>query len=1549
MIEPKYYKKIRAAQAAPPTDAEIADFDFSILKDGGGIGASLAQSRFVHAMLRRFWPVGRIGGLGWAVRHADVSDMRARWEDFNAPYGLEMRDLTRGEDFALGLQDGPVYRRQLGFMKSAMHAADLPRVAENARRLAEHAVAYSGGEIDAVEDLLVRVAVETCADYYGLSVGEPIDFAHWLMSMSTLLFADYLGDPKVRRLALAGAVRVRRVMDEAIRKAHEIARWRRAPPPSDSSLASVFAESMRWYEGTLVCRFVALQLADPATGPSDGEIRAMLIGMAVGFVPTGGGAGGNILEVLLQRPEWLAKAQEAAREGRDEALTRILVEAMRFSPPINPGVPRYVARDTSLGGVRLPEGVTIIAASSAAMFDPRVVADPERFDPDRDISRDLQFGGPFIHHCIGEQLTRVLLLESFKPLLRQIALGRAPGKAGRLEKVGPFPQHLEVTYAPVTGRRFQSMVTICVAVTEKVPVSLLDKHIDAFGNPACLSIARGLDNTELVHFAHISAIAGDRHEDGRAKTPSCLIVELSVDGPQDTAIDAFVDAFGEPLLQLFVLATCVRTNTDLKALLRRSVRRLVAGRVLASDATASGVNFAGTPELSVPRIRRDADVAGAARLHLDRHLKHHLASGTQASAAMEWVRARMREGEFRQDLVRPRSITPAASRRADRTLGSTLASLASDWSFSGKLVGLLVLSLLTHYVLSHGLYIGRQAGLAVLIVIRALISLGIGLLVVWLAVTVWRMLAGGDTRRQPLSAFAIDHAGALSVLVALIALAHFVVFHNGIELTHWDGAGHAGRVALVFVAAADLLTSLVIGTLVAAAVMVAIATGLIVLLRRSELSAPVEDFDPMLADVQELVQRENPDGHAQNHIIAVTPLKTNPRWLRRLTLGFAFWAIEKLVQHRFRPGFVLDIGTIHFARWFRLPGSDKLVFLSNYDGSWESYLEDFITKAHLGQTAVWSNGVGFPKTSFLIFDGATDGAKFKRWVRRQQVPTRFWYTRFPKLTTSQIRTNAMICEGLAKARTDSDCQAWIDLFGSAPRPNTVLEYDEIQALVFSGMGKLRAAELIPVRLPLDRALWQGWLKTLIGVQGLPGHVAVTAPETKRGGVLTFGENAPLDTATALAFSSEGLRHMGLEQLDFRAGGNANGSTLGTFPTSFLDGMLSDARARVLGDTSQSAPRYWSWAQDGASPHAVLIVYALTPEQLGTRVAELKREMEDRYGIRTLESIRMVDLPEDGSFMREPFGFSDGISQPVIRGTVRFHEGIDPIHVAAPGEFILGYGDNRGDTPPSPVVAAEYDRGLLPSLSSDLPGKFPGFEPRRADAPRDLGRNGSYLVIRQLEQDARGFRKHVEQQADRLRQDFPSAPITAELVAAKMVGRWQDGSSLVRHPFAPANKPDNEFLYGLEDPQGVRCPYGAHVRRAFPRDSLSPDDASQLSISNRHRLLRRGRAYSSSEGGVAKGLLFMCLNSDIERQFEFVQQTWIASPNFHGLACEPDPLVSTAPEPGRTESRGFTIPTPSGPIALRGIQSFVTVRNGGYFFLPSRSAILFLANFEIAPA
>ncbi len=218
--------------------------------------------------------------------------------------------------------------------------------------------------------------------------------------------------------------------------------------------------------------------------------------------------------------------------------------------------------------------------------------------------------------------------------------------------------------------------------------------------------------------------------------------------------------------------------------------------------------------------------------------------------------------------------------------------------------------------------------------------------------------------------------------------------------------------------------------------------------------------------------------------------------------------------------------------------------------------------------------------------------------------------------------------------------------------------------------------------------------------------------------------------------------------------------------------------------------------------------------------------------------------------------------------------------------------------------------------------------------RDFGRNGSFLVIRQLHQKVDEFEDWLEANEDL------HVGLTKKKVAAKVVGRWREtGASIVRHPHEPSacTEPDNDFLFGQEDPQGERCPFGAHIRRTNPRDSQNPESSEELLVTNRHRILRRGRSYSD---GDDKGLFFMCLNADIERQFEFVQQNWMLSPTFHGLNDEVDPIANNGITSG---SSSFSIPHPTAPMTLTGLTSFITTKGGGYFFLPSRAAINFLSN------
>jgi deferrochelatase/peroxidase EfeB len=216
-----------------------------------------------------------------------------------------------------------------------------------------------------------------------------------------------------------------------------------------------------------------------------------------------------------------------------------------------------------------------------------------------------------------------------------------------------------------------------------------------------------------------------------------------------------------------------------------------------------------------------------------------------------------------------------------------------------------------------------------------------------------------------------------------------------------------------------------------------------------------------------------------------------------------------------------------------------------------------------------------------------------------------------------------------------------------------------------------------------------------------------------------------------------------------------------------------------------------------------------------------------------------------------------------------------------------------------------------------------------------------LAVRQLEQDVAGFDAYLDATAARLHGDprLPPGSLAElrEWIAAKLVGRWRNGNPLVSEPHDPGavrSRADNDFTYGEEDPAGLRCPLGAHIRRVNPRDSLDPRSKDQLAISNRHRILRVGRVYGRP--GAERGLLFMCLNADIERQFEFVQQTWAQAPGFHGLDGEVDCFGP------RGSTDRMTVPTPHGPLCIERLQDFVTLRGGGYFFLPGRRALHFLA-------
>lgn len=706
------------------------------------------------------------------------------------------------------------------------------------------------------------------------------------------------------------------------------------------------------------------------------------------------------------------------------------------------------------------------------------------------------------------------------------------------------------------------------------------------------------------------------------------------------------------------------------------------------------------------------------------------------------------------------------------------------------------------------------------------------------------------------------------------------------------------------------------------------------ILRYYEKRDAIDERPASLDKIQAVAALENAPGYAQNHIVAVTPLKEGG--FRRLTLAIALWGIAQLVTYWYRPGFVLNMGTIHYARWFRLPGSDAMVFFSNYDGSWESYLEDFVTKAHKGQTAAWTNGKGFPATRFLVLDGAQDGPRFKRWVRRQQLPSLFWYSRFPHLTTDQIRNNALIHDGLMRAKTDTAAQAWLDCFGTMPRPDNTMEIDQIQSLVFAGFAKFKYMSCAAITLPADdRKAIHRWLERL------QFDVA-------------FGEQGGRDQPpTFVAFSASGLG-----KILGKAGSDDGGDELmSAFPPAFRLGM--SRRSKVLRDAGASAPSQWRWADvadvagETRPVDVMLLVYGASTADCRRRLEEYGGKLGDDcllYVVDTQPTAKTAQAAEDG-VMYEHFGFRDGISQPIIRSTRRAARDVDSPDLVEPGEMILGYRNNAGQLAPAVTLPAELDQG--DDLASDVIGqgsRFPRFRTASPSLLRDFGRNGTFLAIRQIEQHVDAFQDFTCRQAETLNKEvkqlgaLAGGPVDGDWVAAKMMGRRQDGRPLSHWIEAgaegrPTEDGDNDFDFGMDDPQGLRCPFGAHIRRANPRGGMQPDDPLEVAITKRHRILRRGRPYASADG-AEKGMMFVALCADIERQFEFLQQTWITSPAFQGLTDEPDPIVATTQQPG---GNIFTIPTTAGPLTLRNVPNFVTVRGGGYFFAPSRAALRFLAS------
>jgi Dyp-type peroxidase family len=426
---------------------------------------------------------------------------------------------------------------------------------------------------------------------------------------------------------------------------------------------------------------------------------------------------------------------------------------------------------------------------------------------------------------------------------------------------------------------------------------------------------------------------------------------------------------------------------------------------------------------------------------------------------------------------------------------------------------------------------------------------------------------------------------------------------------------------------------------------------------------------------------------------------------------------------------------------------------------------------------------------------------------------------------------------------------------------------------------------------------------------------------------------PLAT-TNIAFTFRGLAAL---QLDAQC--------LASFPPEFQQGMKQ--RARLLGDVGLSDPRHWDepWLSSSDHVHILVSCYASDSAKLNHHCENLLRGCPDGVeAIRDPTKQGSQPLQEDAKRLVvngklvEHFGFEDGLSNPAIEG-VRDAGGGTGNPKAQLGEFILGHRAEGGEVAPMP-------------------------------APRALARNGSFLVLRKLEQDVFEFRKFVREQAVLLEQVLgPTETAAEEFLAAKMMGRWRDGSPLALYPTKPANDSNNNFSYA-EDPDGALCPLGAHTRRANPRASLGFSGR----LVRRRRLIRRGIPYgpylpdNADENNPAwrarRGIFFLAFNASIERQFEFVQRQWINYGDAFRQGDDTDPIAGSRYGDGRcidvADEKPFDRSTngmgcmviPGDELSRRppflcwGIPNFVTTKGGDYFFVPSLTGLRLLASGKV---
>jgi deferrochelatase/peroxidase EfeB len=364
------------------------------------------------------------------------------------------------------------------------------------------------------------------------------------------------------------------------------------------------------------------------------------------------------------------------------------------------------------------------------------------------------------------------------------------------------------------------------------------------------------------------------------------------------------------------------------------------------------------------------------------------------------------------------------------------------------------------------------------------------------------------------------------------------------------------------------------------------------------------------------------------------------------------------------------------------------------------------------------------------------------------------------------------------------------------------------------------------------------------------------------------------------------------------------------------------RSTLVGDTGASAPQNWVGGFGKGNDHVLVTLHAISPDAMKCYTDRLTALFAESNAFREIwrqDGMALIEM-QNGQPVptaRVHFGYTDGISMTTIRGgPERYHP--DHQQPCEPWLFVL---------------QEEAENYILPE-------------------PRELGLNGSFAVFKMIETDVVGFENFLKSNKDK---------IDPELLAAKICGRWRNGVPLALSPDTDSPvggiPPDqmNNYEYvnanGSGDPKGLRCPVGAHMRRINPRGQPVTGQGEPGGSNNTHRLVRRGLPYgpaydpSKPYDGVERGLLGYFINSSIENQYEFVLGHWVNDSEFAGsVRLHPkskDPMIGTQ-DPAESI---FVIPQANGapPIKVTGFSTFVTTKAAAYCFLPTITAIKFIAN------